>query len=192
MNPVFFDSPAAFRRWLEKHHGNEQELWVGFHKKGTGRPSLTWPESVDEALCFGWIDGVRKSLDGDSYTIRFTPRQPNSIWSDKNIRRMEELRAAGRVRPAGEAAFGRRREDRSRRYSFEQNRVKLPEEFEGTFRANRKAWKFFQAQAPYYRRTVTWWVISAKREETRRRRLETLIADSEAGRRIAAMRRPGK
>jgi uncharacterized protein YdeI (YjbR/CyaY-like superfamily) len=189
MNPVFFATPADFRAWLERHHDHAQEIWVGYHKKASGRPSITWPESVDEALCFGWIDGVRKSIDADSYMIRFTPRKPRSTWSAVNIRRAEELIARGRMRPAGQAAFDNRAENRSRRYSFEQGEVALGERLEQQLRANARAWAFFQAQPPGYRKTATWWVLSASREETRQRRLATLIRDSEAGQRIAPLRR---
>lgn len=189
MEPTFFETPATFRRWLRTHHAKETELWVGFHRKATGRPSLTWPESVDEALCFGWIDGIRKSVDEYSYTIRFTPRKPRSIWSDRNIRRMEALLEEGRVAELGREAWARREEDRSRRYAFEQGEVGLPPGFEKRFRANGKAWAFFSDEAAHYRKVATWWVISAKRESTRERRLAALIEDSEAGRRIGPMRR---
>ena len=187
--PVFFAKPADFRRWLETNHESARQLHVGFHKRETGRPSMTWAESVDEALCFGWIDGIRRSVDDASYEIRFTPRKPKSIWSAKNIQRVQELIEQGRMTPAGLAAFDRREENRSRQYSFEQGDAALGPEYERAFRANRKAWAFFQAQPPYYRRTAAWWVISAKREETRERRLEVLIRDSEAGERIGPMRR---
>ncbi len=192
MEPKFFAEPLAFREWLEENHHQAQELWVGFYKKGSGRPSITWPEAVDEALCFGWIDGIRKSIDATSYTIRLTPRKPRSTWSAVNIRRVQELIEAGRMQPAGLEAFAKREEDHSRQYSFEQGEVALGEEFEATFRANEKAWAFFASQPPSYRKTTTWWVISAKQEETRRRRLATLIEDSEAGERIAPLRRDRK
>jgi uncharacterized protein YdeI (YjbR/CyaY-like superfamily) len=187
--PRFFRTAAEFRRWLQRHGATRSELVVGFYKVGSGRPSMTWPESVDEALCFGWIDGVRRSVDASSYEIRFTPRQPKSIWSTKNIQRAQELIAEGRMRAAGRAAFEARREDLVRRYSFEQADPALGPEHERRFRANRKAWAFFQSQPAYYRRLVTWWIVSAKRAETRERRLDTLIRDSEAGERIAGMRR---
>ena len=168
--PIFFESPADLRTWLEQNHETARELRVGFHKRDTGRPSMTWPESVDEALCFGWIDGVRRSVDASSYEIRFTPRQPKSIWSTKNIKRAQELIAEGRMRPAGRAAFEARREDLVRRYSFEQTDPALGPEYERRFRANRRAWAFFQSQPAYYRRLVTWWIVSAKRAETREQR----------------------
>jgi uncharacterized protein YdeI (YjbR/CyaY-like superfamily) len=186
--PEFFPSQAAFGRWLEEHHADAQELWVGFHKKATGRPTLTWNESVDQALRFGWIDGIRKSAGDDAYTIRFTPRRRGSIWSDKNIKRMQELIAAGVVAQPGLDAFERRKEDRSRRYSFEQpDRIAFPPDLAKEFRANRKAWAYWESQPPYYRKTVTWWVIGAKREATRRKRFDTLVGDCAAGRRIAGM-----
>jgi uncharacterized protein YdeI (YjbR/CyaY-like superfamily) len=189
MKPVFFAKPADFRAWLQKNHGSQTELWVGFHKKGSGKPSITWPESVDEALCFGWIDGIRKSIDESSYMIRFTPRKPTSIWSAVNIDRATELIEQERMRPAGLAAFEKRDERRSRVYAYERAAAKLEGEYEKTFKKNRRAWTFFQAQPAGYRKIVSHWVISAKRKDTRLRRLETLIADSEAGRRIGLLRR---
>jgi uncharacterized protein YdeI (YjbR/CyaY-like superfamily) len=183
--PRFFARPADFRRWLAAHHGKESALRVGFHKLGSGRPSLTWPESVDEALCFGWIDGVRKRIDDVSYTIRFTPRKPTSIWSAINIRRMAELIAEGRVEPSGLAAFEKRSEKKSAIYSYEQREAAaFDANFERRFRARKSAWTFFQAQPPGYRQLATYWVMTAKREETREKRLEKLIESSEAGKRI--------
>jgi uncharacterized protein YdeI (YjbR/CyaY-like superfamily) len=188
--PTFFSTPAEFRRWLEEHHVSVPELWVGFYKKGTGRPSITWPESVDEALCFGWIDGIRKRLDEESYVIRFTPRKGRSGWSTVNTRRIKQLMKEGRVRPAGLRAFEARDLKKSGVYSFEQRtQAKLDAAAEKRFKANKDAWRFFQAQPPGYRKLTIFWVTSAKREETRARRLETLIADSEAGRRIGLLRR---
>ncbi len=148
---------------------------MGFAKKGSGRAGLTYPEALDEALCFGWIDGVRRSVDAERYTIRFTPRKPTSVWSAVNIARARELVAAGRMAPAGNAAFERRDEKRARLYSYERARVRLDHEYERTFRRNARAWSFFQAQPPWYRRTSTWWVMSAKREETRNRRFASLL-----------------
>jgi uncharacterized protein YdeI (YjbR/CyaY-like superfamily) len=188
VEPRFFGRPSDFRRWLEKSHERAEELWVGFYKKGTGRASITWDESVDEALCFGWIDGIRKSVDERSYMIRFTPRKPKSIWSDKNVRRMEELIAEGRVAPAGLAAFERKEDSRAGRYSFEQGGVTLGAEYEARLRANAKAWADFTARPPSYRKTVTWWILSAKREETRLRRLDVLIEHSAKGEKIPPMR----
>ncbi|MCC6626519.1 MAG: YdeI/OmpD-associated family protein [Chloroflexi bacterium] len=192
MEPCFFTTPAEFRAWLAANHETGRELWVGFYKKGSGRSSITWPEAVDEALCFGWIDSVRRSVDADSYANRFTPRQPRSTWSAVNIQRVEELTRLGRMRPAGLTAFAARTAARSGTYSFEQRAtVALGEDYERRFRANQAAWDFFQAQAAGYRRTASWWVISAKREETRLRRLATLIDDSAQGRAIALLaRRP--
>lgn len=191
MEPIFFAKPTEFRRWLEQHHDSAPEVLVGFHKKGSGRPSMTWPEAVDEALCFGWIDGVRRRIDEDNYANRFTPRRRGSNWSAINVGRARELIKQGRMRPAGLRAFEERREDRSGVYSYEQRReAKLGKEFEREFRANRKAWRFFQAQPPGYRATATWWVVSAKREDTRRRRLGVLIDQSERGEPIPPLTRP--
>jgi len=184
MDPLFFPTPADFRVWLTEHHGSAVELWVGFHKKGTGKPSITWPESVDQALCFGWIDGIRKSLDADSYVIRFTPRKRGSHWSNVNIKRIGVLVEQGQVADAGLRAFEARSETNSGRASFEQEVVELPAEYLDLFRANAAAWEFFSAAPPGYRKTVTWWVISAKREETRRKRLARLIDDSANGLRV--------
>jgi uncharacterized protein YdeI (YjbR/CyaY-like superfamily) len=190
-NPIFFATPADFRAWLEAHHADTPELLVGFYKKGSGKPSITWPESVDEALCFGWIDGVRRSLDADSYTIRFTPRRPRSTWSAVNIKRVAELTEMGRMRPAGLKAFESRTEDNSGIYAYEQREnAALDPAQEEEFQANPTAWAFWQAQPPGYRKTATWWVVSAKQEATRRKRLATLIADSAAGRRLAQLARP--
>jgi uncharacterized protein YdeI (YjbR/CyaY-like superfamily) len=186
---IYFDSPAAFRRWLERNHATAKELWVGFHKKATGVPSLTWPESVDEALCFGWIDGVRHSVDASRYRQRFTPRRAGSVWSAINLRRVEALVAAGRMTPAGLAAYEARRTDRTNRYSFEQEGAGLAPAHERLLKKSRKAWAFWIAQPPGYRKTASWWVESAKQEETRRRRLDRLIADCEDGQRIAPLRR---
>ena len=192
MKPRFFKTPRAFRAWLEKNHEKADELWVGYYKKATGKPSITWPESVDAALCYGWIDGVRKSLGADSYMIRFTPRREGSIWSAVNLESAKRLIEAGEMRPGGMAAYERRREDRSRVYSFEQGDVALTPELEQRLRADRKAWAYWQKQAPGYRRTVTWWIMSAKREETRIRRLDTLVADSAQGQWVKPMRIGGQ
>ena len=191
--PAFFASPAEFRHWLEKHHAELDEIWVGFHKRSTGKASLTWPESVDCALSFGWIDGVRKSIDASSYRIRFTPRKPTSIWSAINLRRVAELKEMGLMHPAGIAAFERRKDEKSRIYSYEQRKTaRLPAAFEKQLRANRQAWSFFQAQPPWYRRIASFWVISAKKEETRANRMRTLIDDSARGRTIKPLTRPKK
>lgn len=194
MKPTFFATPAEWRSWLEKHHARESELLVGFYKRGSGEPSITWPESVDQALCFGWIDGVRKRVDDVSYTIRFTPRKARSIWSDVNVKRVQELTRQGLMQPAGLAAFEQRTEDKSGIYSHEQKDAPtLTDEYEKKLKANKKAWAFFQAQAPWYRRAATHWVVSAKKEETRLKRLATLIEDSANGRTIHLLtRKPAK
>ena len=189
-SPTFFATPAEFRTWLEAHHANEKELLVGYYKVGSGRPSITWPESVDEALCFGWIDGVRRRIDDASYCIRFTPRKPRSIWSAVNIARVAELTQQGHMRPTGLAAFEARTDAKSAIYAYEQREnAALNDADEQEFRANEAAWAFFQAQPAWYRKTASWWVISAKKEETRRKRLLTLIGDSEEGRTIRELTR---
>jgi uncharacterized protein YdeI (YjbR/CyaY-like superfamily) len=191
LRPKFFATPADWRAWLERHHADKQELWVGFYKRESGRPSITWPESVDGALCFGWIDGVRKSIDPVSYKIRFTPRKPRSMWSAINIKRAKELSKSGLMHAAGLAAFEKRDGDRSAIYAYEQRKTaKLPSDFEKRFRANARAWAFFQAQAPWYQRTSTYWVISAMKEETRLKRLTILIDCSARQRPIPSLTRP--
>jgi len=192
MKPLYFATPAEFESWLAKHHARASELWVGFHKRATGRPSLTWPQSVDAALSFGWIDGLRRSLGAHRYAIRFSPRRPRSIWSTVNIRRVQALRRAGRMRPAGLAAFARRLPNRSGVYSFEQRPRKLPPRYETPFKARPAAWTFFRSQPPWYRRAAIWWVVSAKLEATRARRLATLIDDSGRGRTLAPLTRPSR
>ena len=188
--PRFFATPEEFRAWLMEHHESARELLVGFYKKASGRLSITWPESVDQALCFGWIDGIRKSLGPDAYTIRFTPRKRGSIWSNVNIARAKALVRMGQMQPAGRRAFAAREANKSGIYLFEQRTApKLSADEAKQFRANKEAWKFFEAQPPGYRRLATWWVISAKRSETRARRLATLIADSASAQRIGPMRR---
>jgi uncharacterized protein YdeI (YjbR/CyaY-like superfamily) len=183
-DPIFFETPEAFRAWLERHHAEADELTVGFYKKSTGKPSITWPESVDEALCFGWIDGVRRSLGLESYTIRFTPRRPGSTWSKVNIGRVQVLIEQGRMKPAGLAAFEARSEERSGIYSFEQESVELPEQYAASLREDEAAWRFFHEQAASYRKAVTWWIVSAKKEETRAARLEKLKTHCAAGQRL--------
>jgi len=181
----FFATPGDFRKWLKAHHDHARELWVGFYKKASGRPSITWPESVDEALCVGWIDGIRKTIDAKSYKIRFTPRKATSNWSAINIARVKVLTALDRMRPAGRKAFALRQEKKSGIYAYENRKLAvLDGASEKRFRSHPKAWKFFQSQPAGYRKLMTWWVISAKREETRRKRLEKLISESEAGRRL--------
>ena len=189
MEPKFFPTPADFRAWLEENHTSEKELWVGFYRKGTGKPSITWPESVDQALCFGWIDGIRKTLDAESYVIRFTPRRRGSIWSNVNTRRAGELISDGLMQAAGKRAFEARDPVKSGIYSFERTKpAKLPPAMKKVFMANKRAWKFFQSQPPGYRALVTNWIITAKQETTRDRRLATLMKDSAEGRRIAQFR----
>ena len=193
MKPRFFRTSSEFRVWLEKHHEGTPELLVGFYRKDSGKPSITWPEAVDQALCFGWIDGIRRSIDDISYTIRFTPRRSRSIWSSVNVKRAGELTKMGLMRPAGLEAFERRAPDRSGIYSYEQRKdPRLVHDDERRFRENTKAWDFFQSQPAWYRRTAVWWVVSAKREETRAKRLATLIEDSERGQAIRQLTRPVK
>jgi uncharacterized protein YdeI (YjbR/CyaY-like superfamily) len=188
--PIFFSSPQEFYAWLEEHHETEAEVYVGYWKKHTGKPSLTWSQAVDQALCFGWIDGRLNRIDDESHMQRFTPRKPNSNWSKVNIAKVAKLAEAGQMRPAGVAAFERRRDDRSGVYSFERGEdPKLPPEMDERFRASAEAWEFFQAQPPSYRRTAIHLVMSAKRPETREKRLDTLIEDSAAGLRIKQLRR---
>ncbi len=184
MEPRFFATPDELRAWLRAHHGGVAELWVGFRKKGSGQKSITWPEAVDEALCVGWIDGIRKSVDEQNYKIRFTPRRRGSTWSAVNIRRVEALTQAGRMLPAGLTAFAARREDRCAIYSYEQRPAELPEPYRAQLHEHRAAAEFFAAQPPGYRRTMNWWVVSAKQEATRQRRLQKLITESALGRRL--------
>jgi len=182
MKPTFFETPEAFRAWLAKNHATAKELLVGFYKKGSKRPSITWPESVDEALCYGWIDGVRKGIDEESYSIRFTPRKAGSIWSNVNVNRVRAL--ADRMRPAGLKAFEARKEAKSGIYSHEQGEVELPEPYQTLLKANKQAHAFFEKQAGSYRKAAIWWVTSAKKEETRQKRLNSLIAYSAKGEKI--------
>jgi uncharacterized protein YdeI (YjbR/CyaY-like superfamily) len=184
MEIVFFPTPRDLQKWFRRNHATEQELWVGFYKKNSGKPSVTWPESVDEALCVGWIDGIRKSIDAESYMIRFTPRRRGSIWSAVNIKRVKVLTKEKRMQPPGLAAFAARREYKSGIYSYEQRGEHLPEPYAGLLRRNKKAWEFFEAQPPFYRKMIGWWVVSAKQEKTRRKRLQKLIAESAAGHRL--------
>lgn len=186
--PVFFPKPEDFRQWLHAHHSSASELWVGYFKKKTGKPSLTWPESVDEALCYGWIDGIRKSIDEESYKIRFTPRKPRSHWSAVNIKRVAELKKMGRMHHDGLAAFAQRDESRSKKASYEQEQVELDPSFVKTFKKNKKAWDHFCGAAPSYQKTCKWWVMSAKKEETRLKRLQILIDSSEEEQKIPPLR----
>jgi uncharacterized protein YdeI (YjbR/CyaY-like superfamily) len=174
-NGTFFETPAQLRAWFEKNHATADELWLGYHRKRTGRPSVTWQEVVDQELCFGWIDSVRYSLDDDRSAQRITPRRKRSLWSAVNIKRFRELEALGLVLPAGRVAFDARDEDGSRIYSYENRQRGLDAERETTFRKSKAAWSFFESQAPWYRRTAVYWVMSAKRDETRDRRLGVLI-----------------
>lgn len=183
-NVTYFKTPAELRRWFRAHHRTAEELWVGYYKRASGHPSVTWPESVDEALCAGWIDGIRKSIDADRYTIRFTPRRSSSIWSAVNIARLGALAAAKRVLPMGEQAFAARRENKSGIYSYEQRRDRLEEPYAGLLRKHKKAAAFFDAQPPGYRKMIGWWIVCAKREETRLERLARLVEASEKGQRL--------
>jgi uncharacterized protein YdeI (YjbR/CyaY-like superfamily) len=186
MRPKFFATPLQFREWLQEHHGTASELLVGFRKRSSGKTSITWPESVDQALCFGWIDGVRRSIDEESYCIRFTPRKARSKWSRINIARFRSLEAQGLLTPAGTKAFEEGHE-RTGHYSYENAPRELTGPGLARFRADAKAWAYFQSSAPSYRKVALWWVLSAKLPGTRERRLATLIADSAAGRKIGAV-----
>lgn len=182
--PVFFETQEAFREWLWANHETQTELLVGFHKVGSGKKGMTWSESVDQALCFGWIDGVRKSRDEHSYTIRFTPRKPTSIWSAVNIKKVAELTGKGLMQPAGQKAYEKRTESKSTIYAYEQTDVVLSEAFEEKLKANNEAWAFFQKQAPSYRKTIIHRIMSAKQEATRLSRLEKLIESCANGKRL--------
>lgn len=185
---IFFETPAELRAWLEKHHATASELWVGFYKKGSGRPSLTWPDVVDEALCFGWIDGKVQTIDEQRYRQRLTPRRRNSNWSEANVAKVAELRAQGRMTPAGEEAFAARREKPAGALTYERrHEAAFDAEQEAAFRRNRAAWKWFNEQTASYRAMATFWVLSAKRPETRARRLGTLIECSAGGRRVPTL-----
>ena len=193
MKPTYFSTPELWRAWLETHHATATELLVGFYKTSTGKPSITWPQSVDEALCFGWIDGVRRSLGELAYTIRFTPRKPTSIWSAVNVAKVAELRKVGKMRPAGEAAFAKRTDARTGVYSFERKEAAtLTPAQASLLAATPKAHAWFTSQAPSYQRAAIHWVVSAKQEATRDRRLATLIGDSAAGRKIPPLATPSK
>ncbi|GAB3329989.1 YdeI/OmpD-associated family protein [Larkinella ripae] len=189
---TFFATPAEFRHWLEENHTTEKELVVGFYKVGSGKPSITWPQSVDEALCFGWIDGIRKSIDETAYQIRFTPRKTSSIWSAVNIRRIGELIEQGLVYPAGLTVFQARDLKKAGIYTHEKEDHPLDEAFQAQLKANEKAWQFFQKQAPSYQKTIRNWIRSAKQEATRQKRLALLVEDSENGRKVGAFRWNGK
>lgn len=184
MEATFFETQADFRRWLEKHHATEKELIVGFYKINSGKPSLTWSQSVDQALCFGWIDGVRRSIDAERYCIRFTPRRPTSIWSAINIKKVEELTKAGLMKPEGLKAFNYRKEHNSRLYSHENDTTVLDPDFEIQFKKDNLAWDFFMNQAPSYKKVIIHWIMSAKQEKTRLSRLEKVIKESGQQKRI--------
>jgi uncharacterized protein YdeI (YjbR/CyaY-like superfamily) len=181
---MFFEKPADLRKWLTKNHKTAKELWVGMYKTRSGKPSITWPQVVDEALCFGWIDGIRKGIDEHSYMNRITPRRPNSIWSAVNIKRVGELDGLGRLRPAGRAAFEGRNLARAGLYSSEQRKVELPPALAARFKKSKAAWAHFNVQPAGYRKTITWWVVSAKREETQLKRLARVIEVSSRGKRV--------
>jgi len=184
MTPTFFSNQAEFRAWLATYHAKETEFLVGFYKVGSGKPSMTWSQSVDEALCFGWIDGIRRSIDTESYSVRFTPRKTKSIWSAVNIRKIEDLTRQKLIHPAGLAAFEKREESKSKIYAYEQQRVSLSDTFESAFKANEKAWTFFWKQAPSYQKQAIHWVMTGKQSVTQKSRLDKLIAESESGRKI--------
>jgi uncharacterized protein YdeI (YjbR/CyaY-like superfamily) len=189
--PIFFASPQAFYDWLDEHHDSADEVYVGFYKQHTGRRAMTWAESVREALCFGWIDGITRRIDDDRYCIRFTPRQRGSNWSAVNVKHVQDLTREGRMRPAGIAAFEARPREKSGVVTYEnRHEATLSPEQEVQLRASEAAWEFFRTQPPGYRQMAIFWVVSAKREETRARRLATLIDDSAHGRRIALLRAP--
>ncbi len=190
--PTFFAEPADFRAWLEAHHATADHLWVAYYKKATNKPSVTWEQTVDEALCFGWIDGIRKSRDRESFVIRFTPRKPTSVWSERNIDLVERLTAEGRMRPEGLAAFAHKDAHPDSGYATAHMTGALTDPMVAQFEATEGAWAFYQAQPPGYRRLAARWVTSAKREETRARRLATLIDDSSNGLRIKQLRRGGR
>ncbi|MEK6782335.1 MAG: YdeI/OmpD-associated family protein [Bacteroidota bacterium] len=184
MTPIFFANQLGFRNWLVKNHKKETELLVGFYKKDSGKQNMTWSESVDQALCFGWIDGVRRTIDADGYCIRFTPRKPNSNWSAINIAKVKELTRQGLMQPTGSEAFQHRKAEKSEVYSFEANSKKLAPKFEKKFKASKLAWNFFINQAPSYQKIITHWIMSGKLEETQVRRLEKTIRESEKQKRL--------
>ncbi|MEO8819773.1 MAG: YdeI/OmpD-associated family protein [Ginsengibacter sp.] len=184
IKPAFFKTQSSFRKWFEKNHDKEKELLVGFYKVKSGKQSITWSESVDEAICFGWIDGVRKSIDDQSYCIRFTPRKSKSIWSAVNIKKVEDLSKQGLMHVSGLDAFAKREEKTSRIYSYEKEPSVFSDDFLKKFTSNQKAWKFFNSMARSYQNSCIHWIITAKQDITKAKRLEELINDSEAGRKI--------
>lgn len=187
--PTFFPEPTDFRAWLDEHHTSADHLWVGYYKKASGKPSVTWEETVVEALCYGWIDGIRRSRDDESFVIRFTPRKPKSVWSQRNIDLMERLIAEGRVKPAGLAAFAHKDVHPDSGYRAADVTAKLTPEMIERFKATPRAWQFYQEQPPGYRRSAARWVMGAKREETRQRRFSTLMNDSANQLRIKQLRK---
>ena len=184
MKPTFFSNQFEFRKWLSENHKKKSELLVGYYKVKSGKPSMTWSQSVDEALCFGWIDGIRKSLDADSYCIRFTPRRLTSIWSAVNIDKVKKLTRQGLMQPVGLEIFRKRNKEKSRIYSFEKGMPKLASLYESKFKQNKKAWEFFTAQAPSYQKVIINWIMTAKQEKTRLSRLEKTIVESENQKRL--------
>ena len=184
----FFKTQNEFRKWLEKNHNKKDELYVGFYKVSTSKKSITYPQALDEALCFGWIDGIRNRIDYESYHIRFTPRRKGSKWSNVNIGKAEDLIKEGKMKPAGLKEFENRKKYNQVKYSYEEKIEKLSNEYEKKFKANKTAWEYFQNQPPYYKRTVSFWIMSAKKEETRLRRLKILIDDCAKQRKIKFMR----
>jgi predicted GIY-YIG superfamily endonuclease/uncharacterized protein YdeI (YjbR/CyaY-like superfamily) len=192
MEPTYFDSAAAFRTWLDENHDSATEIVVGFYKTGADKSGITYAEALDEALCYGWIDGVRKRVDDERYQIRFSPRKRGSIWSEVNIARAEALTASGRMQAAGEAAFAARDESKTKQSSYEERSRPLDETYAAPFKENVRAWEFFEAQPPSYRRAASWWVMSAKREETRQRRLTKLVGHSERGERLPEVLSPNR
>lgn len=189
MKPIFFRNTKELRDWFEKNHKQEKELLVGYYKRATGKESITWSESVDAALCFGWIDGIRKSFDEEKYIIRFTPRNPKSNWSAINIKKVEELKKLGLMKPAGLKVYEQKDIKKVERYSYERTRIELDKKFLKLFKKNKKAWNYYNAQAPSYKKICTLWVMSAKREETRMKRLDILISNSAGEERIPLLRR---
>jgi len=190
--PKFFSQPSDLRKWFEEHHDQAHEIWVGYYKKGSGIRSITWPESVDQALCYGWIDGIRKSIDEASYKIRFTPRRPRSQWSAVNLKRIEELKAQGLVSASGLKVYERRDKKRARQASFEQREVVLNRAYLNEIKSNKKAWSFYQTLAPSYKKATSWWIMSAKKEETRLRRLDILIQSCTEEQKVPPLRRNPK
>lgn len=185
----YFKTPSSLKKWYKSNYKKSSELWLGFYKKDSGKPSVTYPEALDEALCFGWIDGIRKRIDDEIYTIRFTPRKAKSYWSAVNIKKAIALIKSGKMEKPGLTEFEKRDKNKSGSYSFERANVKLSVDYEKKFKSNKKAWKFFQSSPPSYQKPALWWVMSAKQEETQLKRLNQLISDSEAGLRIKQLRR---